>query len=261
MSNGYYQPEKQRLAWFGYRVKPFQEAGRTSQAPFPWPRIQNDTKRPGLRRLTWTRITASQVFVWLMFGVLLFGESRGVASPAAYPERRINGHIVNLMPLILWWEDPRGNRPLGSWKHIQGILEREIGSAWMIRGKAEGETGAQLILLKNPPQDRLRRCSELQDLLPKLEQSRASSQEIASLPSYSGWHWEAYGLARTPTADFDRVDHAKASLQEIDRRINEVKEELAILADKHGNLKIDAFALRMTGNYEAKPIFDFGYSP
>jgi len=204
---------------------------------------------------------SSGLFFWLITVVLLIGDCAGLANPAVYPKRRVNNYTVDLMPLILWWEEPHGNRPLLSWKHIQGTLEQESGFLWLIQAKAEGQTGWQALALKNPPRERLQRYRELKELLPKLEQARASAAQIANLPAYSGWHWNYYGLARTPSADYDRIEQAKAHVQELDHRIGLAHEELAVLADKHANFRIDAFALRVNEIYQGRPGYDFGYPP
>src|SRR3954464_8812149 len=116
------------------------------------------------------RVNGCKFLAWLLLGALLVRAGQAMGNPADYPNRRINNYTVDLSPLILWWEDPRGVRPLKAWKHLQGTFEGEIGPAWKIRCRVEGEI-AKPILLKNPPQDRLVRFRELQTLMLKLEQA------------------------------------------------------------------------------------------
>jgi hypothetical protein len=78
---------------------------------------------------------------------------------------------------------------------------------------------------------------------------------------YEGWEWDYYGMTRSPTKDFDRIDQAKGHLRELDHRIHLAKDELSYLVDEHGNLKIDAFALRTNEINQGMHVFNFGYSP
>lgn len=215
-------------------------------------------KRRRLQRLVPTQESGRQFLAGLVLGALIIGAAQAMANPADYPNRRINNNTVDLTPLILWWENPSGIRPLKAWKHIQGTLEEEIGPAWKIRCRIEGDA-TRSILLKDPPKDRLAHFRELQNLVVKLERDRASAEQVAALPAYSGWDWEVYGLPPTRTADFDRIERAKAEVLELDRRIQTAQEELAEMADRHGNFKIDTFVLPMNTTYTGRPVFVFGY--
>jgi len=215
-------------------------------------------KRRGFQRSVISQVNGCRVLGWLVLGALIMGATEGMANPADYPTRRINNNTVDLTPLILWWENPSGVRPLKAWKHIQGSLEEELGPAWKIRCRIEGDA-TQSILLKDPPKDRLARFRELQNLVVKLERDRAAAEQVASLPAYSGWDWEVYGLPPTRTADFDRIERAKADVVELDRRIQTAQEELGEMADRHGNFKIDTFVLPMNTTYSGRPVFIFGY--
>ena len=198
------------------------------------------------------------IYCWLLIGLWLFAEAGASAYPSSYPKRKIGNYFVDLTPLITWWQAPHGIRPLTSWKHVQGIFEQEVGLGWMIRGKIEGISGTQVFIVKNPPVERLRRYRELKEALPRLQQARASTLEVASLPAYTGWHWTYVGLQRTPNQDFERVEQAKLQLQELDHNLGLARDEWANLADKDGNFKIDGFALRLNETYQGKLLFDAG---
>ena len=101
----------------------------------------------------------------LCFVVLM--ESRGFADPAKYPRRTVNYQPIDLMPLLLWWEKPQGVRPLVSWKHVQGIIERETIYGWVVRGTIEGKPGLQFFLMRNPPEERNRPIAGIGSNAPK----------------------------------------------------------------------------------------------
>jgi hypothetical protein len=182
------------------------------------------------------------------------------SNPAVYERRVVNFHQVDLMPLFEWWDRRKGARPLASWKHVQGTLERETAYGWLIRGTIEGQEGLSYFLLRNPPQKDLARLHELENSLPGLEQQRASELAVAKLPMYEGREWNAYGeLVRSPTQDYDRIEQAQTNLQDLDTRIGEIRQEMAGLLDKRGNFQVDAFALDMNQVYQGSPVFDFGF--
>src|SRR5206468_2204759 len=97
-------------------------------------------------------------------------------------------------------------------------------------------------------------------LLPKLQQERASTLAVAQLPAYKGWDWDVNGATtRVPTDDFDRVEQAQSNLRELDQRIHTVRAEMAGMLDTRGYFKVDAFALQLNQVYDRSPVFDFGF--
>jgi hypothetical protein len=184
----------------------------------------------------------------------------GRSTPAVYERRVINYHQVDLMPLFEWWDRRKGVRPLSSWKHVEGVMERETAYGWLIRGTIEGKSGLHYFLLRNPPQKELARLRELENSLPSLEQQRASELAVAKQPLYEGREWNAYGeLMRSPTENYDRIEQAQTNLQDLDARIAEIRQEMAGMLDKRGNFKMDAFALDMNQIYQGSLVFDFGF--
>ncbi|PWU13628.1 MAG: hypothetical protein C5B50_19060 [Verrucomicrobia bacterium] len=196
---------------------------------------------------------------WLLFGTLLLSQNLAIANPAAHPKRMIQSHAVDLTPLIRWWEEPHGPRPLMRWKHLHGTLEQEANFAWVIRGKIEGVAGPQVFVLKNPPREGPRRHKELQDSIAKMEQERAVAEQIARLPAYDGWHWEYYALVQTPTVDFHRIEQARETVADLDARIHAAREELDHMSHSQGRFKVDLFALQLNQLDNGRPVFDFGY--
>jgi hypothetical protein len=202
----------------------------------------------------WLRVLGCAVICALF----LISSARG--NPTVYERRAVNFHQVDLTPLFEWWDRRKGERPLASWKHVQGTLERETAYGWLIRGTIEGQDGLHYFLLRNPPQKDLARLHELENSLPGLEQQRASELAVAQLPMYEGREWNAYGeLVRSPTENYDRIEQAQTNLQDLDTRIAEIRQEMAALLDKRGNFRVDAFALDMNQVYQGSPVFDFGF--
>jgi hypothetical protein len=198
----------------------------------------------------------------LGYGVIcaLFLIPSARSTPTTYERRVINYHQVDLMPLFEWWDRRKGVRPLASWKHVQGTLERETAYGWLIRGTIEGKDGLNYFLLRNPAQKELARLHELENSLPTLEQQRASELAVAQLPMYEGREWNAYGeLVRSPTENYDRIEQAQTNLQDLDTRIADIRQQMAEMLDKRGNFKVDAFALDMNQVYQGSPVFDFGF--
>ena len=192
--------------------------------------------------------------------VLLFARSTASANPAVQARRLIGYQQVDLSPLIYWWESQKGVRPLQAWKHVQGSLERPTVYGWMVRGTIEGQSGLRYFLLKNPPATTMARYKELNDQLPKLQQERTSTLAITKLPAYLGWAYDDFGRPmRVPSDDFERIQEAKSHLQEIDQQIAAVRQEIGGMLNREGYLKVDAFALQLTEQYEGGPVFDCGF--
>lgn len=190
----------------------------------------------------------------------LFFAQGARSTPAVYERRVINYHQVDLAPLFEWWDRRKGVRPLASWIHVEGFLERETAYGWLVRGTIEGQNGLQYFLLRNPPQKELARLRELENSLPELEQQRASELGVAKQPMYDGREWNAYGeLVRSPTQNYDRIEQAQTNLQDLDTRIADIRQQMATMLDKRGNFRVDAFALDMNQNYQGSPVFDFGF--
>jgi hypothetical protein len=181
------------------------------------------------------------------------------AGPAAYPQRYIEPHRVNLAPLISWWDHPQGQRPLTSWKHIHGNLERETPYGWLVQATVEGEAGSKYLLLRNPPRKELARFRELEKQVASLEQRRASVLHVAGLPAFSGWTYDGAGdLVQVPSENFDKVEEANAELTDLDYDIAVAHGEMGAMVNKDGWFRVDVFALRLDKLYQGMPVYDFG---
>jgi len=201
---------------------------------------------------------------------LIFAGIAHSAAPAVYERRVINYQPVDLLPLFAWWDKQQGERPLTSWKHVEGSLERETVYGWLIRGSIDGESGLQYFLLKNPPKKELERYRELENSLPGLEQQRTSLLAVANLPAYRTHNLNRAvgtdptidgGAVTLPTEDLDKIEKAKVDLQQVDGQIQATREEMAGMLDGRGYFRVDAFALQMNQQYQGSEVFDFGFAP
>lgn len=207
--------------------------------------------------------------VVVIVALLVSASSKG-AMPTVYTNRVINYHKVDLSPLFVWWDGNQGERPLTAWKHLEGIVEKEIADGWVCHGLIEGRSGLQYFLLKNPPRKDLTHYRELEVQLEQLERERATKVEAAGQPAYETWNLGVYsnnwGTADhaalvVPTENFDQIQQAKSKLHKIDGQIQSVRQEMADMQTKDRHFKIDAFALQMSRRHQRHPLFDFGYPP
>jgi hypothetical protein len=193
----------------------------------------------------------------LVAGSYLFSQSVR-ANPCNDPQRLINGYTVNLGPLIEWWPQPKGLRPLPGWKHVQGSITRDTSSGWIIAGKADSKGNPSTFLIKNPPRKRLQHFQERKRQLSQCERSRDAAMEFLRRPiatdaySYLGTPWPS------PPISLAQYKEAGARLAELVRTINALHAELAPMQDKNGNFKLDAFALKLNESFEGLPVFDHG---
>jgi len=182
------------------------------------------------------------------------------ANPCTTPKRMINSYTVDLQPLFDWWPAPKGMRPLSGWKHVRGAIARETAYGWVVIGKAEGQNHAPTFLLKNPPQEKLRRFQELKRQLPEYEHARAATLEFLKRPTLTDWYSFWSTQPSLPPISLAEYRNASALLSGLDRNMNALHNQLASMQDEQGNFKLDAFALRLNETYEGIPVFDHGFS-
>ena len=197
-------------------------------------------------------IACSLVASWCLFCQTL------EANPCNDPQRLINGYTVNLQPLIDWWPQPKGLRPLPGWKHVQGSITRDTTTGWVVTGKADSKGHPSTFLIKNPPRKRLQQFQERKRQLAQYERSRDASMEFLRRPiatdafSYVGTQWPS------PPISLAEYKEASARLAELVHTINALHAELAPMQDKNGNFKVDVFALKSNESFEGLPVFDHG---
>lgn len=182
------------------------------------------------------------------------------ANPCTHPVRIVNGYTVDLQPLMTWWPQPKGMRPLSGWKHVRGTIVREDALGWVVKGKAEGQKLATTFFLKNPPRDTLRRFQELRRQLSEYQSARTEVTEFLKRPVSSDWYsyWLAQSQWTAAPISVAEYNQATARLAQIDHKITSLHEELAPMQDANGNFKVDAFALNLQQIYNALPVYDHG---
>jgi hypothetical protein len=191
-------------------------------------------------------------------GWLLLAD-RASGNPCVYPRRMVNGYAVDLRPLMEWWAEPKGLRPLSGWKHVRGIITEDTALGWMMTGKAGGEGNSSKFFLKNPPRERLQRFQEIKRRLPELDKARVATQELVQRPVHSYWD-RAWAVPR-PSPVLSVAEHKEAAerLRLLDQEIQGLREELAPMQDEEGDFRLDAFALRLSERYQGLLVFDHGY--
>ncbi len=189
----------------------------------------------------------------IVIGVVL-ASGTSHANPCVCPKRMIRGYTVNLQPLMDWWQQPKGARPLSAWRHVQGVVVRDDPRGWIIEGKP-GDDG-QAYFLKNPPRDRLRRFQELQQELSECERASAVIIKLLNRPIVTTW-FGSYPVGR-PVLSFAEYHDAAARLSVIRQRMADIDSELAPLRETSGEFKVDVFAMKCDESFEGVPVYDHG---
>jgi hypothetical protein len=184
----------------------------------------------------------------------------GAADPCNSPKRMVSGRTVDLQPLFEWWSTQKeGSRPLPRWKHVRGSIVRVTAMGWIISGEAEGESQMRF-LLKNPPRERLERFENLHLQLPAYERQRADLNEYLQRPLRTPYYETFVFDSQLPPIGWKDQQAALARLDEVERTIAAIHQEIGNCEDEHGNFRFDGFALRVHEKYEGLPVFDHGFS-
>jgi hypothetical protein len=170
----------------------------------------------------------------------------------------VNGHTVNLQPLLDWWTAPKGMRPLSGWKHVQGAFTRDTGLGWVVTGKAEGQPRASSFFLKNPPRDRLRRFNQLKQQLAGLEDARDRLREMLRRPVHAVWYWPGSSAGENAPLSQAEQKQLTAQLVDVEHQIRAVADEMAPMQGANGEFKLDTFALLLAETFEGLAAFDHG---
>lgn len=180
------------------------------------------------------------------------------ANPCVCPKRMVRGQTVDLRPLMNWWGEPKGVRPLSGWKHMEGAIVRETSYGWVIEVTREDHGAAERFFLRNPPRDRLRRFQALQQELAELKKTSAVAAELAGRAVYTDWYSYNFTQWAGPAQSLAEYRQAQAALSFLCRRIAAIRDELAPMQDASGQFKLDAFALKCDESFEGLPVYDYG---
>jgi hypothetical protein len=170
----------------------------------------------------------------------------------------MHGYTVDLQPLMNWWSEPKGVRPLSGWKRVQGTITKETAFGWIITGKAESKHQASIFFVRNPPRERLRRFQELNRRLAELVRARESMRQFLRRPVSSDWYslWSSQWSG--PPITLAQYKDAGSALAELGSTIDAIQAELATMKNQQGDFKLDAFALSTHEWFQGLPVFDHG---
>ena len=199
------------------------------------------------------------------------------ANPAREPKRLVNGHTADITPLIKWWTNHSGARPLTAWVHVRGPIVGTNGGYWVVAAQVErahhdGEGSTDhsgKVLLKNPPMQERLEFEQLSAQLKSLEQSRGqvhSQEEQAknqadALQKQQTANRRLGYRSRAVDAEHRQAtqteNEAKAELKPIDKQVQDLKSKLAIYPTID-HYEVDCFALDLDQKYGGLYLFDHG---
>jgi len=202
------------------------------------------------------------------------------ANPAREPKRLVNGHTADITPLIKWWTNHYGARPLTAWVHVRGPVVGTNAGYWVLAAQVErahrdensGEGSSDhsgKVLLKNPPMQEKLEFEQLSAQLKTLEQSRGQvyAQEEQAKNQADALHKQQTAnrrlgyRSRAVDAEHRQAtqteNEAKAELKPIDQQIQVLKKKLAIYPTTD-QYEVDCFALDLDQKYGGLYLFDHG---
>jgi len=185
------------------------------------------------------------------------GTKTALANPCSDPMRMVQGYTVELQPLLDWWREPKGARPLSGWKHVRGSILRDTPSGWVISGKAEG-LSTSAFFLRNPPRQRLLRFQELQRQLPDYQRARDEVRAFVSRPVCTDMYSLYFTQWAEPPISLSEYREANGRLGELNQKVDAIRTELAAMQDEEGNFRLDVFALKLKESFDGLPVLDYG---
>lgn len=203
------------------------------------------------------------------------------ASPAKYPKRLVNGRMVDLTSLCVWWTNHSGTRPLSGWVHLTGTVTSTNSWGWLVEGTApkpahtgQSETdktspAAHKSLLLHPPLQDITAFGQLSAQLKSLtEQRNQWSKEEGNLKEMEKTVSQEQSTARhnrvrSSTLAQEKVSlsardkEAKAQLDLLDKQLRAIKSELARYPSSE-HYVLDCFALDTGQEQNGIPVYDHG---
>jgi len=202
------------------------------------------------------------------------------ANPAREPKRLVNGRTADITPLIKWWTNHSGARPLTAWVHVHGPIVGTNAGCWVIAAQVErahhDETSNESssdhsgqVLLKNPPMQERLAFEQLSAQLKTLEQSRdqVHAQEEHAKNQADSLHkqqtanrrlgYRSRELAAESRQATLTENEAKAGLKPLDQQIQDLKKKLAIYPNSD-HYEVDCFALDLDQKHNGLYVYDHG---
>ena len=204
------------------------------------------------------------------------------ASPIRDPKRSVNERTVDLNPLLLWWTNHNGSRPLVSWVQVTGPVVGTNSYGWVVEARVErtarnteassvpdSGSGKTRILLRHPPlQDRavfvklsqqLKVLNTQRSTLSAAESDAKSRRKaVDDAESYNrAYGVRSWGLAVERRQLQQNQSQVSAQLKVLDQQIQALKKLLSPWPDTD-HYVVDCFALDVGQGKDGLPVFDYG---
>jgi hypothetical protein len=204
------------------------------------------------------------------------------ASPVRDPKRSVNARTVDLNPLLLWWTNHNGARPLVSWVQVTGAVVGTNSSGWVVDAKVErtarnmeassmpdSDSAKTRILLRHPPTLDQAVFEKLSQQLKVLNAQRSALSAadsdartrrrlIEDAETYSrAYGVRSWGLAVERRQLQQNQSQVSAQLKVLDQQIQALKKLLSLWQDTD-HYVVDCFALDVGQGKDGLPVFDYG---
>ena len=215
----------------------------------------------------------------LLLSVLLADALPSSATPVRDPKRVVYGRVADLTPLLTWWTNRHGARPLTAWVHVTGTVIQTNAWGWVVQAQVEAsaksdddsgtgsalKSGAQKVLLRNPPVTERAEFDSLSAQLKELESERSSAAGAAgdakSRAAALKKERQAYRRSRVLAAENRQVNSARqeadAELKPLDQQIHDLKVRLALYPNLD-HYEVDCFALDNRAQFQGMAVLDHG---
>jgi hypothetical protein len=205
-----------------------------------------------------------------------------VASPLKDPKRSVNARTVDLNPLLKWWTNHNGARPLVSWVQVTGPVVGTNSAGWIVQASlertarnmeassaAEADLPQIRILLKHPPlQDRavFEKLSQQLKVLGTQRSALAAADSdarnrrkaITDAETFNrAYGVRSWGLAVERRQLQQNQSQASAQIKVLDQQIQALKQLLAPWPDTDRYV-VDCFALDVGQQKQGLAVFDYG---
>jgi len=197
------------------------------------------------------------------------------ASPVKNPRRVVGERVVDISPLLHWWTNRDGVRPLTAWVHVTGTIVGTNSYGWLVEAAVEnsrsttreaGPSGGQKrILLRHPPlQDRAAfegMAAELKRLTD--QRAEASSMQTQANNFIHPWSNNAvrpHFAMKTLDLREARATEQNAAAQgkQLDQQIKELKTKMSALWSNTASYEVDCFALDTGRDLDRVPLYEHG---
>jgi hypothetical protein len=206
----------------------------------------------------------------------------GIASPLKDPKRSVNARAVDLNPLLSWWTNHNGARPLVAWVQVTGPVVGTNSAGWIVQARlertarnmeassaAESDSPQIRILLKHPPlQDRavfdrlswqLKSLNSQRSALAAVESdAKTRRKSMADAETFNrAYGIRSWGLIVERRQLDQNQSQVSAQVKLLDQQIQALKRLLSSWPDPD-HYVVDCFALDVGEGKDGLPVFDYG---